>query len=307
MLHPRTSRAVNPQGRRKLSLKQIRAGFGGKRRQAAAKRSRSASAHKHRAPKATNPKRHKTTAKTRPVRKRAAAGSRLTHPTRRNAPTRKKRRARRRESNPGPYLLTMSPVLAGNPTVRTTRRKTTMAKTRRRRSAKGRSGTRHTNPTRRRRVGRSNTHHRRRSRNPFGESGGTMIKTGAGVFVGFSAGKKIPPMLGPSMNSSPMMSLLSTAITAGVAAWIAKRFMPGAFATGVLWGGVGSVFNVAWNAFAPASIAGYAGVGHLGDMVPGGFPLPQTPVGYLAAGPGSMSPAMMNQAPVNVGAFGLPW
>jgi hypothetical protein len=128
-----------------------------------------------------------------------------------------------------------------------------------------------------------------------------MIKTGAGVFLGFSIAKKVPPMLGPTANSSPVMSLLTTAAVAGLAAWAAKKFASGPLATGVLWGGVGGVFNVAWNAWAPASISGYAGVG---DMVRGYFPLPQNP---LMVGPGGMSPADMNQAPVNIGAWGNPW
>lgn len=108
------------------------------------------------------------------------------------------------------------------------------------------------------------------------------IKTGLGVFVGFSAAKKVPPMLGAQMNSSPMMSILSTAITAGVVAWAAKRFAPGPFADGALWGGVGGVINVVWNTYAPASIAGYAGVG---DFVAATQPwlLPRGPVGLPAA------------------------
>jgi hypothetical protein len=170
-----------------------------------------------------------------------------------------------------------------------------MAKQRRKVSAKGRSGKR--NPTRRRSVARRN-HRPRGSRNPM-DSG--LLKKGFGVFIGFSAAKKVPPMLGASMNSSPMMSLLSTAITAGVVAWAAKKFVPGPFAEGALWGGVGGVINMAWNAWAPASIAGYAGVG---DFVNGGFPLPQGPVRFPIAAAPQLAP---NGSQVNVGAFGRAW
>lgn len=129
----------------------------------------------------------------------------------------------------------------------------------------------------------------------------SLLKKGAGVFLGFSAAKKVPPMLGASMNSSPMMSLLSTAITAGVVAWVAKRFMPGPVAEGVLWGGVGGVINQAWNSWAPASIQGYAGVG---DFVQGRFPLPQGPVRFpMVAAPA----ATPTGSQVNVGAFGSAW
>ena len=130
----------------------------------------------------------------------------------------------------------------------------------------------------------------------------TLLMKGAGVFIGFSAAKKIPPMLGASMNSSPMMTLLSTAITAGVLAYGFKKFKPGPLAEGVLWGGVGGVINMAWNAWAPAAIAGYAGVG---DFVHGRFPLPQGPVRYpMVQAPMAVTPT---GSQVNVGAFGHPW
>lgn len=171
-----------------------------------------------------------------------------------------------------------------------------MAKARRKVSAKGRS--RKSNPTRRRRVARRSNHRRRGSRNPMDSA---LLMKGAGVFIGFSAAKKIPPMLGASMNSSPMMTLLSTAITAGVFAFAAKKLKPGPLAEGVLWGGVGGVINMAWNAWAPASIAGYAGVG---DFVNGRFPLPQGPVRYPMVAAPAMTPTGSS---VNVGAFGRAW
>ena len=62
------------------------------------------------------------------------------------------------------------------------------------------------------------------------------------------------------------------------------------------------VANAGWNAFAPASVGGYLGVG---DFVPGQFPLPQGPVAYLpsAAGAG-MSPGAEALA---TSAFGPAW
>jgi hypothetical protein len=294
MVSPRTSRALNPQ-RRKFSAKQIRAGFGGKRRLASLKGSRHA--HKRPKAKASNPKkkRRRATAKAKNSTKTRVV-YRTKYKTRtkkvyvKAKPRRKANAKRRRSSNPGPYLLTMSPV--GNPHKK--RRKTSMAKAKRRVSAKGRSGKR--NPTRRRSVARRN--HRPRSRNPMDTS---LLKKGFGVFIGFSAAKKVPPMLGASMNSSPMMTLLSTAITAGVVAWVAKKFIPGPIAEGALWGGVGGVINMAWNTWAPASIAGYAGVG---DFVMGGFPLPQGPVRYPMVAAPMVAP---NGSQVNVGAFGRAW
>jgi hypothetical protein len=300
MVTPRITRALNPH-RRKLTLKQIRAGFGGKRRLASLKGSKR---HVHKRPKAkaSNPRkrRRRATAK-------AKNATRVVYRTkyktrtkkvyvkakpRRRASSKAKNPKRRRRSNPGPYLLTMAPV--GNPHRR--KRRKSVAKARRRVSAKGRSGKR--NPTRRRRVAKHSNHRRRGSRNPMDSS---LLKKGFGVFLGFSAAKKVPPMLGASMNSSPMMSLLATAITAGVAAWVSKRFIPGPIAEGVLWGGVGGVINMAWNTWAPPSIAGYAGVG---DFVNGGFPLPQGPVRFPIAAAPMQAP---NGSQVNVGAFGRAW
>jgi hypothetical protein len=289
MITPRVTRALNPH-RRKLTLKQIRAGFGGKRRQASLKASR----HTHKRPKAkaSNPKKHRKRA-TAKAKNQTKVVYRTKYKTKKvYVKSKPKAKAKRRSSNPGQYLLTMAPVGA-NPHHKK-RRKTSMAKTKRRASAKGHSGKRR-NPTRRAYKRKSN--HRPRSRNPFGEGSSALLKKGFGVFVGFSAAKKVPPMLGASMNSSPMMSLLSTAITAGVLAWAAKKFIPGPIAEGVLWGGAAGVINVAWNNWAPASIAGYAGVG---DFVPGGFPLPQGPVRFPMVAAPQVTPT---GSAVNLSAF----
>ncbi len=296
MISPRVSKALNPQ-RRKLTLKQIKAGFGGKRRKASLKASPKRHAHKRRA-KAVNPKKHKRRAT---AKARNATRAKVVYRTRtkvkyrtRKVLVKPKRRAKaKRSSNPGPYLLTMAPV--GNPH-RKKRRKASMAKTKRRASAKGRSGKR--NPTRRRRAARR-SNHRPRSRNPIGVSSST-VRGVVGAAVGFSIGKKVPPMFGPSMNSSPMMTLLSTALTAAAVAWAARKFAP-SFADGALIGGGMAVVNVAWNAWAPASIQGYSA---LGDFTPGGFPLPQGPVRYVTSGAPSQTPT---GSQVNVGAFGSAW
>lgn len=295
MITPRRTRALNPH--RKLSIAQIRAGFGGKRRQASLKASKR---HAHKRPKAraTNPKKHKrrATAKAKNT-TRTKVVYRTKYKTRTRKvyvkPKRKANAKRKRSSNPGQYLLTMAPV--GNPHKK--RRKTSMAKPKRRASAKGRSGKRK-NPTRRTYRRKAN-HHRPRSSNPLGYSGSTM-KNVFSAAVAFSIGKKLPPMYGPTMNSSPMMSLLSTALTAVALAWGAKKFAP-TFSDGVLIGGGMAVLNVAWNAWAPASIAGYSA---LGDFTPGGFPLPQGPVRYISAPAPDLAP---NGQSVNLAAFGRAW
>ncbi len=306
MVSPRQSRAVNPQ-RRKLTLKQIRAGFGGKRRKASLRAAKKHT-HKRRATaKTSNPKRkRRATAKAKNSTKTRVV-YRTRTVTKKVYPKRKRRaKAKRRSSNP-PYLMTLKPLAAaaGNPH-RKKRRKTSMAKTKRRASAKRRSSGYKRNPTRRRRsVARRNGRRRstHRSRNPL-EAG--LLKKGFGVFLGFSAVKKFSPMLGASMNSSPTMSLLSAGITAAVLAWGTKKFIPGPIAEGVMWGGVGAVVNQAWNSFAPSQVTGiWPGIG---DFVQARQPwiLPNaivgTPGGMIAA-PG-MTPTGQD---VNMGAWAPAW
>jgi hypothetical protein len=298
MVTPRVSKALNPH-KRKLSIAQIRAGFGGKRRRAGLKASKR---HKHKA-RASNPKpkkhRKRAAAKRNP-RTKTRVVTKYKYKTRKvyvkAAPRKRRRKAtsnpkrRRRSSNP-PWLVTMSPV--GNPHKR---RKSVAAHKRRKKASAHRSSGKRRNPTRRRgaRRGRGPARHR----NPM--VSGHTVKQVVGAAVGFSIAKKVPPMFGPQMNSSPLMSLLSTGITAAVVAWAARKFAPG-YADGALIGGGMAVLNVAWNAWAPPSIAGYSA---LGDFVPGGFPLPQGPVRYALAAAPMEAP---NGSAVNVGAFGRAW
>ena len=303
----RVSRAVNPQKRRKnLSAKQIRF-FGTKRQRAALKaKRRPTSSHKHRSSASASNPRRKTSAKKRASAKRRNPVTKVVYRTKYKTRTRKvyvekprrkvKAKAnRKRRSKKNPYLMTLSPVV-GNPHKKRKRNKT-MAKPKRRVSAK-RSAKRK-NPTRRRSV-KGTSHRPRGSRNPFGHSTGDIAKTGFGVIIGVSGTKLIPRNFPASMTGSPTMSIVSTALTAGVLAWLANRFAKGPIANGVLWGGAAQVINVAVNAFAPPSISQYG----LGDFVAGGFPLPQGSVRLpLAAAP----MAAPNGSQVNVGAFGSAW
>lgn len=171
-----------------------------------------------------------------------------------------------------------------------------MAKTKRKVAAKR---ARKSNPTRRRSARRSVSHRSRRS-NPFGQSTSVIMKTSLGVIAGVSGSKLIPRNYPATWTGTPLLSIVSTGITAGILAWVANRFARGPFADGVLWGGAAQTINVAVNAFAPPSIAQYG----LGDFVPGGFPLPNGPVRYAIAAAPAEAP---NGSQVNVGAFGRAW
>ncbi len=314
MVRPRVTRAVNPQ--RKLSAAQIRAGFGGKRRRNSLKASKR---HAHARPKAksANPKKKRRRAKAKSANPRTKVVYRTKTKIKRvyvkakakanPRPKKNRRKAKAKRRNPGQYLMTMSPV--GNPQRKRKRSTKSMAKTRRRAHAKSNSGRK--NPTRRRRVARKTNHKHSTRRNPFGQSTMSLVKKGAGVFVGFSIGKNVPPMLGTTANSSPGMTLLTTIITGGIAAWAAKKFAPADFAEGVLWGAAGAVVNMGWNTWAPTFITGftgpYLGVSGLRDFVPGGFPLPQVPVRRMVAAAPAATPAMPAGSGANMGAWGRSW
>lgn len=305
----RVSKAVNPQRRkRKLSVKQIRI-FGTKRQKAALKaKRRPTSSHKHRsAASASNPKRKASVKRKRASAKRRNPVTKVVYRTKYKTRTRKvyvekprrkvKAKAnRKRRSKKNPFLMTLSPVMS-NPHKKRKRRNKTVAKPKRRVSAK-RSAKRK-NPTRRRSVKRS-SHRPRGSRNPFGHSTMDIGKLGFGVIVGVTGSKLIPRNYPASMTGTPTMSIVSTALTAGVLAWLANRFARGPIALGVLAGGAAQVINVAVNAFAPPSVSQYG----LGDFVPGGFPLPQGPVRLPIAAAPMQTPS---GSQVNVGAFGTAW
>jgi hypothetical protein len=315
MVHPRKSRSVNPQGRRKFTPAQIRAGFGGKRRQAALKSSRrGTSSHKHRSS-SSNPKRshkpkRKVSAKAKnPVRTKVVYRTKYKTKTRKvyvERPKAKRKKAsakRRRTSSSNPYAMLLSPVT--NPQHKK-RRKKSMAKPKRKVSAK-RSGRRHSsNP--KRRSGRRSTHRpaARRSSNPFGQPTGRIAKVGFGVFIGASTTKKLPQFYPAQLTATPAMAVLSTLATAAALAWGANqlRFTRGDFAEGVLWGGIAQTINVAWNAFAPPPFSQYATLGDLRDFVPGQFPLPNGPVRFITAPAPELAP---NGASVNMGAWGRSW
>ena len=111
MVTPRVSRALNPQKRRrKLTLKQIRAGFGGKRRLASIKSKR----HTHKAPKASNPKRKTRRRLSAKARRRTNPKMKVVYRTKYKTRTKKvyvkskprrklNPKRRKRISTPGPY------------------------------------------------------------------------------------------------------------------------------------------------------------------------------------------------------------
>lgn len=209
---------------------------------------------------------------------------------------------RKRKSNPV-RVVTLG---RSNP-----RRKSTMATRRRRRKAAPR---RKANPTRRRRTTAAAPRRRRRSttrrsnprvsvrrrrtarrRNPslFGKSmnSSQIGQAILGGLIGVTATKIIPANLPPSLIGSPIMRIVSSGVVAVLSGWLAGRVSQ-PFGDAVTFGGLMQTGSMALNAFIP-SIGSQIGLrGGLGDLVAGGYPVPQNPIrGYsnpvmVAAGAG---------------------
>lgn len=193
----RKKKKKNMAHRRKLSAKQIRAGFGGKRRQNAAR---------HRKPKYHKPRRHAPAAR------------------RSNPPRRKKRISHhRKRRNPTPEIITFA---LGNPGRRKGKKKMASRKRYRKAASKTNAGRRHYS---KRRRNPSRMHHRRR-RNPAG-LGRPMdwIKGGVGV-IGGGVGTRIIPQFAGSMNTGGVGYLMN-GITALALAWGTHAFTKDAVLT----------------------------------------------------------------------------
>lgn len=166
------------------------------------------------------------------------------------------------------------------------RRRTTASTTRRRRSTtvtrRRRRNPVSAAPSRRRRTMRRNPVIRRRTarRNPslFGRSMNTtqIAQAILGGLIGVTATKLIPANLPPTLVGTPIMRIVSSAVTAFASGWVAGRFSQ-PFGDAVMFGGLMQAGSVALNAFIP-SVGSQIGLNGLGDLVSGGYPVPQNPI-----------------------------
>ncbi len=249
--------------RRKLSAKQIKAGFGGKRRKAAAKSSRP----KHRARTKPNPSRkRRVVARAAPVKrrkKRAVA----------------KRSTAKRRKNPTPMIISWA---AGNPAKRRTNK---VAKRRKKRATAKRS-----NPAGRRRVTKRRVTHRRRNPGTLGNPM-TWIQGGAGVVVGAAGARLLPQMILGASNSGPMGYLANAGAALGLG-YLTHMLFPRnpVLTAAVLAGGFGSMISRVMTdkspMLAPYALAGLGDVG-LGLYQKSNFPYPQRVSNGRLPSPGS--------------------
>jgi hypothetical protein len=258
--------------RKKLSAKQIKF-FGTKRQKSALKRKKTSSAGSK---------------KKNPVRKNARV-TKVKSTTRRKASV--KRRAKR---NPAPFLITLGAV---NP-----KRRTTMAKRRKKARKVGARRRRRTpmamNPRRRRRVAnvrrRSNGSRRksygRRRRNPeaFGinATSSKFMQAVAGGLVGVAATKFIPTLVPMNIiGNNNLMRFVVSVASAIVAGMGAKKLAAGPFADGVLFGGLMQAASVGMNTFLPAGPARALALNGMGEFVDGRFVVPQNPISFASPAP----------------------
>ncbi len=196
--------------KRHLSAKQIKAGFGGKRRRAALKtkrhsthRKRTNAARKRAAPREHHRKR--TNAAPRRHREKAAAAAPVRRHPKKNSSHRAPRKSRK-----NPELVSF---LIGNPA--TKRRKKGMARhsTKRKKSAASRS-----NAGTRRRSRKGTVRHHRHRRNPAlaGLRPMQFLELGAGGLAGFLGSAAIPNFFGASTNTGMTGYALSAAAAVGV-------------------------------------------------------------------------------------------
>lgn len=234
-------------------------------------------------------------------------------------------RKRRRRPNPAPVILTLG---AMNP--RRKRRNTKMAAKKvnrkrrrrvtrnpkpvaRRRNTKRRSNTRvivvtpkanrRRNPRRRVVNTRRRRHHSRR-RNPlsttvfgapiFGRKGMEII---AGGLAGVAGAKFLPTLLPASVTATFGNSNITRTIITGIAAvvggFLGTKVSP-EFGQGVIMGGMMQTFSVALNGFFPSVYAQISPQLGFGDLMPGGFSVPQNPLRLPpppVAAPSTLPPA----------------
>lgn len=180
-----------------------------------------------------------------------------------------------------------------------------MARTRKTRTRRRRNSTRVTVISPRRNAARRR-HTRRRNPMLFGQSVRPMElgKSIVGGLLGVTVAKLVPPMLPASLTGSAALRVIVTGAIAFGAGMLANKMNPN-FGSAVTFGGLMQTASVALNAFIPSigSQIGLSGMGRIGDLVPGGFPMPQNPVNYSALAPPPM-PVMVANAGKGVSGFG---
>ena len=110
----------------------------------------------------------------------------------------------------------------------------------------------------------------------FGKNALEMV---GGGLVGLAAAKFIPTMI-PGVSTftgSNIGRVVVSGIAAVVGGWLGSKVSP-QFGQGVLFGGMIQTVSIALNAFLPTAYAPLAPYTTLGDLMNGGFSIPQNPL-----------------------------
>jgi hypothetical protein len=141
-------------------------------------------------------------------------------------------------------------------------------------------------------------HHRRNPVDLFGSPlfGKDSLELLGGGLIGVTAAKFIPTLLPASLTggiaSSNIGRVVLTGVSAVVGGWAGSKVSP-KFGQGVLFGGMMQTLSVALNAFLPSV---YSQLNpQLGDLMNGGFTVPQNPL--RAPYPGALPPPPPAAAP----------
>jgi len=279
--------------RRKMSPKQIRI-FGTRAQKAALKRKRKRNpvARKVSAPKRVNRKRR--TRRSNPALVVTLGAMNPRRKKRRNKPvaaTRKNRRRRRVNT-----ATRTNRRRRRNPVARRTNRRRRRNATRIVVVAPKQNRRRRRNPSRR---NRRRVHHRRR--NPMNTSlfgaplfGKSSLELVGGGLVGVAAAKFIPTLLPTSLTGGVASSNIGRTIITGIAAvvggWAGSKVSP-QFGQGMLFGGMMQTLSVALNAFLPSVYGQLSPYSSLGDLMPGGFSVPQNPLRLPPPPPAALPPS----------------
>lgn len=302
LANPRRAKRRNAaKRRRKMSIKQIRI-FGTRAQKAGLKRRRNGSMW---GPRKKSPAqvlrakvRRKRRTKSNPALVVTLGAMNPRRKKRRNKPVAasRKNRRRRRRVNTAPARRT-NRRRRRNPVARRTNRRRRRNATRVVVVAPRQNRRRRRNSARR--VNRRRVHHRRRnpiSSELFGAPlfGKDSLELISGGVVGLAAAKFIPTLLPGSLTGGIASSSIGKVVVSGISAvvggWAGSKVSV-KFGQGMLFGGMMQTLSIALNAFLPTVYGQMSQYASLGDLMNGGFTVPQNPLRLPPPPPMALPPA----------------
>ena len=152
-----------------------------------------------------------------------------------------------------------------------------------------------------RRVNRRRVRYNRRRRNPintelFGAPlfGKNSLELIGGGLVGVAAAKFLPTLMPGALTGGIASSNIGKTVVSGISAvvggWLGSKVSP-QFGQGMLFGGMMQTLSIALNAFLPSVYGQISPYATLGDLMNGGFTVPQNPLRLPPPPPAALPPA----------------